>query len=100
MRTHGSKNTQSNPTGQCVRGAATSAAKMNGKHGIGINSQIAWYENGRAIRWGEIQRSVATAYNKWRIKMAERGTKVMDGFEVAQAHIKEALNNRGPHAHA
>jgi hypothetical protein len=63
-RTKGSRNiTPHGPTGQCVPGAAFSAAKAHSKNGVTFLASVAWYEDGRAVTWAEVKRSVATAYD-------------------------------------
>lgn len=84
----GSKNRQSNPGVHDIPGAATSACKVNRRPGFRDNSRIAWFERGRPIKWEEVFSSVERAYDKWRVKMAERGIKIMDGWEHIAADSK------------
>lgn len=80
------------------KGAASSAAKMRGKVGIHDNSQIAWYESGRPVKWITVFNSVNRAFRDWRHKMAMRGEMVFDRDEAMHADIKEARANRAAHA--
>lgn len=86
------------------QGGATSAAKMNGRPGTKEQtSRIAWFENGKAIEWKTVSRSVAPAYEEWRHRMAMKGVKVLDKWERTQQAIDEALERKRhthPHIHA
>ena len=55
------------------RGAATSAAKMNGRSGVRERNQLWTYISGEGwVYWPEIERSVAQAFAAWQVRQQRK----------------------------
>ena len=82
------------PSGLHVGGAATSAAKVNGVTGTAIAFDRIWIPGEGWVKWVEIKRQVAVAYEAWRVKKAAQGIKIVDAWELRAADIEEAMTRR------
>lgn len=57
---------------QNTRGAATSAAKMNGRPGVAEREMYTWITGEGWVYWPEIERSVARAYAAWQVRQQRK----------------------------
>ena len=76
-------------------GAATSAAKVNGKTGIHDAITRVFIPGEGWVKWTDIQKQVAKAYDEWRARCAVQGRYIFDGAEARASQITDALSRRG-----
>jgi len=78
--------------GMRISGAATSAAKMNGRPGVAPVSGLWLYVRGEGfVRWADIELEVEKAYLQWRRKKAMEGVFIRDCWEKRETDIAEAV---------
>lgn len=95
-RHHGSKN-KAHTTPRNTWGAATSAAHVNGRHGVKDFASLVYVTGEGWVSWREIERQVDAAHRIWRQKMALMGRYIFDGAERQQSQISGSIATRGTH---
>jgi hypothetical protein len=98
----GFKNRRRRPLGEVTpkhaplntKGGASSAAKMNGTTGVSVQTDRVWIPGEGWVKWVEIKRQVAVAYEAWRVRKAQQGIKIVDAWELRAADIEEAMARR------
>lgn len=82
--------------GQVHKGAASSAAKMNKRHGQdeSILNMRVWCGSEGWVKWTKIEAQVAKAHREWRHRKAMAGVYIADGMERVADEIAMALGKR------
>lgn len=75
-------------------GGATSSTNVRARVGVPMRPGAVFVPREGWVRWAELSRQVNAAFQAWRMRKALQGIKIVDGAELIQADVAEAVARR------